>query len=331
MSGFNRYVAGPLALALVLTAFGARSGAETITEVRSVMGTRLVMTVVVADAVEAERAFDAVEAEFARIELVMSEWRKDSLVSLVNRRAGLRPVTVTRELFGVISAALEVSRLTGGAFDPSWAALHGLWDFRPGKHRLPEEAEIEARLPLIDSRLIEIDQARMTVELKKKGMAIGLGGIAKGYAVDRAMELLSALGIDNAIIRAGGDIRVQGSRERGEPWRIDIKHPREDRMLARLPLTNISISTSGDYERFFVKDGTLYHHIIDPRTGLPARGCRSVTILAPDTMTSDALSTAVFVLGPEAGLRLVERLEGVEAIIVDASGATLTSGGIDLR
>jgi thiamine biosynthesis lipoprotein len=221
--------------------------------------------------------------------------------------------------------------MTGGAFDPSWAAMHGLWDFRPSSHRLPTEEEIAARLPLIDYRLIETDPEKMTVGLKKKGMAIGLGGIAKGYAVDQSMELLSKMGIRNAVIRAGGDIRVQGLSEGGEEWRIDIKHPRKDKLLTQLPLTNISISTSADYERSFIKDSVLYHHIIDPRTALPARGCQSVTILAPDTITSDAFATAVFVLGPEKGLRLVERLDGVEAIIVDASGATLTSSGIDLK
>ena len=240
-------------------------------------------------------------------------------------------MAVSKELFKVISGAIRVGRMTGGAFDPSWAAMHGLWDFRPGSYRLPTEQEIEERLPLIDYKLIETDPAKMTVGLEKKGMAIGLGGIAKGYAVDQAMELLLKMGIRNAVIKAGSDIRVQGLSEGGEEWRIDIKHPREDKLLASLPLTNISISTSGDYERFFIKDSVLYHHIIDPRTGSPARGCQSVTILAPDTMTSDAFATAVFVLGPEKGLRLVERLDGVEAIVVDASGAILTSSGIDLE
>ncbi|MEE9543651.1 MAG: FAD:protein FMN transferase, partial [Thermodesulfobacteriota bacterium] len=240
-------------------------------------------------------------------------------------------VAVSKELFKVVSGAVKVSRMTSGAFDPSWAAMHGLWDFRPDNKRIPSKEELEKALPLINYKLIELDPDKMTVGLKEKGMAIGLGGIAKGYAVDRAMERLSKMGIRNAIIKAGGDVRVQGRREGGEPWRISIQHPREEGVLARLPLSNISISTSGDYERYFMKDSILYHHIIDPETGYPARGCQSVTILAPDTMTSDAFATAVFVLGPEKGLRLVERLNGVEAIIVDASGTTHTSSGIDLE
>ena len=330
-----RRYAWAFALLVILITVAARAGAETVTDVRVVMGTTLEVTVVAADTEEALRAFDAVEAEFVRIDREMSGWRKKSPVSLINRyagkRKGKRRVKVSEELFKVISGAIKVGRMTGGAFDPSRVVMHKLWDFRPGSHRKPTDREIEERLGLIDYRLIETDPEKMTVGLKKKGMAIGLGGIARGYAVDQAMELLSKMGIRNAVIKAGGDIRVQGRRERGVPWRIDIKHPREDGPLAQLPLSNISISTSGDYERFFIKDDVLYHHIIDPRTGYPARGCQSVTILAPDTMTSDAFATAVFVLGPEAGLRLVERLNGVEAIIVDASGATLTSSGIDLK
>lgn len=296
---------------------------------RNVMGTVLEMSVVVDNRAVAERAFDAVEAEFKRVEREMSEWREDSLLSLVNSSAGVKPVEVTDELFKVINAAVTISRLTEGAFDISWAAMHGVWDFRADHERLPEKSDIEVRLPLIDYRAIKLDPAERNVYLKKRGMKIGLGGIAKGYTVDRASELLAGMGIENFIIRAGGDMRVQGRREKERPWKVDIKHPRKPGALASLSLTNISISTSGDYERFFIKDGVLYHHIMDPRTGYPARGCRSVTVLAPDTMTSDALSTALFVMGPKAGLRLVDGLKGVEAIIVDSSGKVLTSRGME--
>ncbi|MFQ5586618.1 MAG: FAD:protein FMN transferase [Thermodesulfobacteriota bacterium] len=317
--------------AIAFLAVAVKVDAVMVTEQRVVMGTKLEMTISVDNEVKAERAFDAVEAEFKRIENEMSEWREGSLVSLINRNAGKKTVKVTDELFNVIHAAVEISRLTEGAFDISWAAMHGLWDFRPGRERLPDKEEIEARLPLINYRSLELDPASRSVYLKKAGMKIGLGGIAKGYAVDRAAELLSGMGIDDMIIKAGGDMRVQGNREGGGPWKISIKHPRKKEPLARLPLTNISISTSGDYEHFFIQDGVLYHHIIDPRLGYPARGCQSVTVLAPDTMTSDALSTAFFVLGPEVSIRLANLLNGIEAIIVDSSGAVLTSGGIDIK
>ena len=307
--------------------------AMVVSEKRTVMGTDIELTISIDknDQAKAQKAFDAVEAEFKRIESEMSEWREDTLVSLVNRNAGIAPVKVTDELFMLISVAKEVALLTDGAFDPTWAAMRHLWDFRVGTERVPTKEEVKEVLPLIDFRQIELDQKALTVKLKREGMGIGLGGIAKGYAVDRAAEILARMNIENAIIKAGGDIRVQGERGSGERWKVSIRHPRENGKLATLPLTNISISTSGDYERFFIKEDTLYHHIIDPNTGYPARKCQSVTILAPDTMTSDALSTSVFVLGPAKGLALVEKLGGVEAIIVDSSGAVLTSKGIELQ
>ncbi len=312
-------------------AFAPRAEAAVVTDERVVMGTRLEMTVSVDDEADAARLFDAVEAEFKRIELEMSEWIEDSPVSLINRNAGKGPVEVPDELFTVIDAAMQVSALTDGAFDITWAVMHGVWDFRPGHERMPEDTEITERLPLIDYKKVELTPAARSVFLRDRGMKIGLGGIAKGYAVDRASKVLAAEGVRGSIVTAGGDMRVQGTRDDGTPWKVSIKHPRTKGMLASLPLSNISISTSGDYERYFFRDGKLYHHIMDPRTGYPARGCMSVTILAPDTMTSDALSTSIFVMGPEAGLELVNRLNGVEAIVVDSNGKILTSAGIDLK
>jgi len=294
-----------------------------------VMGTGLELTVSGVDGPTAGRAFGAAIAEMERIEQEMSEWREGTPVSMINSLAGVEAVKVPDELFNVISAAQTVSVLTGGAFDISWASMRGVWDFREGHERIPDKEELRAGLRLVDYRRITLDRAARTVFLEKKGMAIGLGAIAKGYAVDRAMEAIVRTGVANAIVRAGGDMRVQGTGEDGEPWRIGVRHPRKKgELLFSIPLTDISISTSGDYERFFIKDGILYHHIIDPRTGRPARSCQSVTILAPDTMTSDALSTAVFVLGPVEGMRLIESLAGVEGIIVDAAGIISASSGI---
>ncbi len=308
--------------------FPAHSHAKIFKEKASVMGTDVEMTVSAGDASKAEDAFNAAAAELKRIEDEMSEWKEGTYVSEINRNAGIRPVKVPQELFNVIAASKVVSGLSNGAFDVSWAALRGLWDFTNGKNRVPADEELKKRLPLINFRNIELGEKETTVFLKKKGMAIGLGAIAKGYAVDMAMKKIAGLGIKNAIVKAGGDMRVQGTDD-GGPWEIGIRHPRErDKLLAELPLSNISISTSGDYERFFIKDGVLYHHIIDTKTGYPARGCRSVTILAPDTMTSDALSTAVFVLGPDEGMKLIKRLKGVEGIIVDSAGAVRYSPGI---
>ncbi len=306
---------------------GAEPRGETIKRAASVMGTDLEATFYGIDAKEADRAFKAVVAEFRRIDRELSEWKGNTYVSEINKNAGSAPVVVPPELFKIISAAMTVSGITDGAFDITWASLWGLWDFSPGSHKVPDPAEVKRRLKNVNYRDVALDAGKKSVMLKRPGMAMGLGGIAKGYAVDSAMSILDGMGIKNVIIKAGGDMRVQGSA--GEKtWEIGIRHPRKkDKLLATVPLKDVSISTSGDYERFFMKDGVLYHHIIDPRTGYPARGCRSVTIVGPDTTTTDALSTAVFVMGPEKGLALVERLKGIEAIIVDSTGGVSVSRG----
>src|SRR3990167_3584876 len=273
-------------------------------------------------------AFDAAIGEFKRIENGMSEWIEGTPVSNINQKAGKEAVVVPEELFKVISAAQKVSALSNFDFDISWASMRGLWKFGKGEERVPSPQEIRQRLPLVNYKNIELDEVKKTVFLKKEGMAIGLGGIAKGYAVDMAMQAMVNLGIKNAIIKAGGDMRIQGTKD-GKPWDVGIKHPRDrKKLLGKLNLSNISISTSGDYERYFIKDGVLYHHIMDPKTGYPSRGCQSVTILAPDTMTSDALSTAVFILGHEKGMKLIKSLHGIEGIIVDSNGNVHYSPGI---
>jgi thiamine biosynthesis lipoprotein len=321
-----------LFLAFSLLAFVPAPCAEVFRENTSVMSTVIEVTVDAAAEGEARAVFSSVDRELRRIEGQMSEWLDTSPVSAVNRAAGEGPVKVPKELFNVISAALKVSEISGGAFDITWASMRGLWDFRPGHERKPRPEEVKARLGLVDYRAVVLDPAESTVFLKKKGMAIGLGGIAKGYAVDKAMELVLRSGITNAIIKAGGDMRVQGSDAGGAGWEIGIQDPRDRRrLMARLSLSNVSISTSGDYERFFIKEGVLYHHIMDPRTGYQAKEARSVTVIGPDTMTTDALSTAIFVLGPEKGLELAKRLPGIEVLIVDRSGAVSSSGGMDLK
>lgn len=326
----------PIQIVAVLILFaalipGRSSSAKMFQKNSTVMGTVLEVTVSAEDEAASIRAFDAVEAEMRRVEEEMSEWKDSSPISEVNRQAGKKAVKVPRELFNVIEASLKISAITGGAFDISWAAMRGLWDFRPGHERVPTENELKERIGLVNYRDIETDPVSGTVFLRKPGMAIGLGGIAKGYAVDKAMQTLADSGIKDAIVKAGGDIRVQGRGE-GGPWEVGIRDPRDrTRLAARLTLSNISISTSGDYERFFIKDGALYHHIIDPRTGLSAKGVRSVTVLGPDTMTTDALSTAIFVLGPDEGLKLAATLPGIEAVIIDASGRLRSTPGIQLR
>jgi len=296
----------------------------------SIMGTDLEVTVSVEDASLADAAFSSVEDEMARIEALMSEWKEGTPVSDINRHAGIKPVAVPDEVFKIITDAVLISEASGGAFDVTWASMRGLWSFTPGNERLPSKDEVDGRLGLVDYRNIVLDPAKKTVYLKKRGMAIGLGAISKGYAVDFAMKMIASSGIKDAIVKAGGDMRVQGRGPDG-PWKIGIRDPREkDRLIATLEVSNASISTSGDYERSFIKDGVLYHHIMDPKTGFPARGTRSVTVLGPDTETTDALSTAVFVLGPVAGMGLIKSLKGIEALIVDSNGRIHSSPGISL-
>ncbi len=268
------------------------------------------------------RAIDRAFSEMERLEKMMSNYREDSEVSLVERMAP-EEVKVSPELFEVVSKAVKVSRLSDGAFDITVGTLGRVWDFEKG--RVPERKELEALLPLVDYRKIELIPGRSAIRLERKGMSLTLGGIAKGYIVDRAMEVLRSEGIGDALINAGGDIRVMG---KGKRWRIGIQHPRKrNGLLGIIELSNGAVATSGDYERFFIKDGVRYHHILDPRTGMPARGVESVTILAPEAWYADALATAVFVLGRQRGMRLIEGLKGVEGMVVDERGRVWMSPG----
>jgi len=279
----------------------------------------------------AEEAIEAAFDEIRRLETEMSGWRSDSELSLINRCAGEESITVSDSLFHIISSAQEISFISEGAFDITVAVLKDVWDFHQDDPKIPDSIDITEKLPLIKYRNIIIDNTKKSVFLKRPGMRIGLGGIAKGYAVDRAMQVIRDRGVRNAIVQLGGDIRLQGKRD-GQLWDVGIQHPRErDGFIGKISLSNISISTSGDYEKYFVVNGKRYHHIIDPVTGYPARLCQSVTIVAPDTMTSDALSTTVFVLGPEKGMRLIERLKGIEGLIIDMNGKLIYSTGFSER
>jgi FAD:protein FMN transferase len=271
----------------------------------------------------AEAALD----EAARIETMMSEWKAESALSRVNARAGVEAVRVPPDLFEVLRRAVDVAGASDGAFDPSWAALWELWRFdRPP--RVPSREAVAARLPLVNHRHIVLHPETRSAFLKKGGMVIGLGGIAKGYALDRMAALLRARGFPNFIVYGGGQVYASGTRG-SRPWRVGVQDPRNsDRWFAMLELRDASVSTSGDYEHFFVIDGVRYHHILDLRTGFPARGCRSVTVLASDGMTADALSTAAFVRGAQNGLQLLRQFPGVEGFVVDDENRVRISPGL---
>jgi len=300
------------------------------TREQMLMGTLVSISISGAEPNLADRAEDLAFHEIRRIEQVMSTYIPESDISLINRSAGKAWRPVDPELLSVIQESLRYSRLSNGAFDITFKPLSNLWPMEPDS-RPPSEEEIRKVLPLINYHdVLMDDQGR--VLLKKPGMSIGLGGIAKGYAVDRAMAVLKAQGIKNAVINAGGDLLVIGRRSDQQPWEIGIQDPRNrNTLIKKMPMTNCAIATSGDYERFFIYNGVRYHHIMDPRTGYPAQGCRSVTIICPTVIMADAVATAVFVLGPEAGMALIDKIPDVQGLIVDELGEIHPSRDFDRR
>jgi FAD:protein FMN transferase len=296
----------------------------------SAMGSELRLTAFASDREAAERAFDEVLREFDRLDGLMSVWRPGSEVLQVNAAAGERAVKVGVEVRDALRTARQISEWTGGKFDVTFGALSDLWKFDHDQdNSIPDGAAVRARLRLIDYRQVVVDEAAGTVFVRRKGMRVHLGGIGKGYAVDRAVATLRRAGLRDFLIQAGGDLYAGGQKD-GRPWRLGINDPREPagRSFATVDLSDGTFSTSGDYARSFVKDGVRYHHILDPATGQPARGCRSVTIVADSPVVADGLSTGVFILGPEEGMALIERLPDVEGVIVTEKNEVLVSSGL---
>jgi thiamine biosynthesis lipoprotein len=298
------------------------------------MGTALRVSVWTGDDARAETATSAVFSEFDRLDAMMSVWKDGSDIVRLNRAAGERAVPVSAETREVLRIAHEISDQTGGRFDVTFAALSGLWKFdaQDKDDSVPDPKDIATRLPLVNYRDLTVDDRAGTAMLARKGMRVNLGGIGKGYAVDRAVDILRRSGLGDFMIQAGGDMYVAGTRG-DRPWRLGIRDPRgpADRIFAALDLTDGTFSTSGDYERFFMKDGRRYHHIIDPGVGQPARLCRSVTLVTERAVVADALAKGVFILGPEAGMALIERTPGVQGVIVSAKNEVSISSGLRNR
>jgi thiamine biosynthesis lipoprotein len=314
-------LAGLAAIAAAALAPAVPAGAETARSVRAKMGSRFEVAAVHPDAATAWRALEAAYAEVDRLEALLSEWREDSETSALNRNAGVRPVAVSPEVLALVQRALAVSRLTGGAFDLTWLSVGRLWDFQAAHPAKPDPAALREALGGVGAGKVVVDAAAGTVFLPDPRTRIGFGAIGKGWAADEGVRVLRAHGATGGVVNAGGDLRAFGRREDGRPWRVGIANPlARDRVFGYLEVSDGAVVTSGDYERFVTIDGVRHSHILDPRTGYPARGVRSATVVCPSAELADALATAVSVLGVERGLALLDALHGVEGLLVDEQG-----------
>ncbi len=292
----------------------------------AIMGTAVRVELWSDDPSQGEAAIDAVMAEMHRIDGAMSPHKPESELSRINRDAGSMDVRVSAEMLRLLQRSIAFSKLSGGAFDITYASVGRLYDYRAGIQ--PDDEALARAREAIGYQHLIIDPKAGSVRFGRGGMCIDLGGFAKGYAVDNSIAILRQHGIRHALVAAGGDSHMLGDR-RGRPWTIAIRDPRRaGEVVAVLPLQDVAISTSGDYERYFERDGVRCHHLIDPKTGRSPDSVRSVTILADDGLTTEALSKTVFVLGLAQGLQLVESLPGVDAVVVDAAGALHYSSGL---
>ncbi len=287
------------------------------------MDTLVTITVVSASESKAEKSIDAAFAEIEKLEKLLNFYSAESEISLINRNAGLSGVKVSSDVLRLVDKALYVSEKTEGSFDITIGSLTSVYDFH--KRIRPDDGTIKEKLSLINYRDLLTDNAKSTVYLKRKGMLIDPGGITKGYAADRAVETLKKQGIHAGIVAVAGDIKTFGLKPDGKPWKIGIRNPDakgdRDDIMATVELTDMAISTSGDYERYFISNGEKIHHLLDPKTGYPAEGCRSVTVIAKEGVFTDAFATGIFILGPEKGMTVFEKT-GFSGIMIDSHGTT---------
>jgi thiamine biosynthesis lipoprotein len=292
----------------------------------AIMGTAIRVELWGDDRDGAEAAIGAVMDEMHRIDALMSPYKEASELSRINRDAARSPVAVCDELFDLLERSIAFSQLSAGAFDITYASAGHLYDYR--RRIRPTDAQLAAAREAIGYRHLQLDRTARTVRFAREGVRIDLGGFAKGHAVDRGAAILAQRGVRHAVVAAGGDSRMVGDR-RGRPWTVGVRDPRrEGEVVALLPLQDVAVSTSGDYERYFDDGEERCHHLIDPRTGKSPHSVHSVTVIAPDGLTSEALSKTLFVLGVEQGMRIVESLPDVDAVVVDAAGKLRFSAGL---
>lgn len=317
-----------LAILLVVLA-GPMPKKRLFKESRTSMYTLVSITVLASSQEKAGIAIDAAYQELERLGRLLNFYAADSELSTINKNAAIRPVPVSPDTLEIIQAAVYAGEQTEGGFDVTVGPIVKLWDFKT--NTVPSAASIAESLPLVGYKNITVDSAASTVFLGKPGVQIDLGGIIKGFAADKAVQILKKHGIGDGIVAVAGDIRIFGRQLDGRPWHVGIQNPRQENddaeLLATVDLDEVGISTSGDYQRYFIQDGIRYHHLLNPTTGYPENLCRSVTVIAPTATLTDSFSTGIFILGPERGLAVLEKL-GMEGVIVDRQGEVLMTKGI---
>ncbi|MEB3346678.1 FAD:protein FMN transferase [Aquimarina gracilis] len=307
-------------------------GQQSYNRVVLLMGSRFDITVVAQDSVNANQHIDTAISEISRIEKLISSWDPNSQTSKINRNAGVTPVKVNQELFDLIDRSLKLSSLTDGAFDVSYASMDRIWKFDGSMSKIPTDKEIKASITKVGYQNIILDKKNRTVFLKLPGMKIGFGAIGKGYAADKAKDLLIKNKVVAGIINASGDMNTWGKQPNGEDWKVAITNPlNKAQAFGLLPIHNGAVVTSGDYEKYVSFNGKRYTHIIDPRTGYPSTGIVSVTVFAPKAELADALATSIFVMGKDVGISRINQLPKIECIIIDDQGNIHTSNHIEVE
>ena len=311
---------------VVVSALPRAAHAEWYKRTDAIMGTRIYVELWDTSETHGNQSIDAVMAEMHRIDDLMSHYKPESQLSRINQHGTEAPVVVDKELFDLIKLSTHYSEITDGAFDITYASVGYLYNYP--EHIRPTEEQIKAALPAVNWRNMKFDDAKHSVFFEHKGMRIDLGGIGKGYAVDRGIEVLQKRGIEHAVVTAGGDTRIIGDRM-GRDWLVAIRHPDDpNKVVTRIPLSNAAVSTSGDYERYFDENGVRYHHIIDPRTGHSASKVRSATVIGPTATQTDGMSKTAFVLGPEKALEIINRMPEYDAVFVGPDGKMYWSNGL---
>ncbi len=300
---------------------------------KKLMGNMFEITVVASNEIWANKKIDIAVSEIKRIETLFTTYNDNSQINLINKNAGLTAVKVDREVFELIKRSIKISSVTDGAFDITYGSVDkSLWNFNKNMKSLPDENIAKESVRLINYKNILLDEISCTVMLKEKGMRIGFGGIGKGYAAEKAKALLKQNGVDNGIVNAAGDLTAWGLQANGKPWTIGVANPNNTNLpFASLTISNMAVATSGNYEKFVIINGQKYSHTINPLTGLPVIGIKSVTIITTNAEIADAMATPVTILGIHAGLKLINQMQHIHCIIIDDNNKIFTSKNINLQ